>query len=58
MRQFGHQDQVYQNSPVPVLLGDIRHKPRNLFAVENDLVADTRLNEPVGIDQVAVQLKA
>lgn len=43
--------------PVPVLLGDIRDEPGNLLAVEDDLRACTRLDEPVGIDQITVQLE-
>lgn len=44
--------------PVPVLFRHVRHEPGDLFAVENDLVADTRLDEPVGVDQVTVELEA
>lgn len=45
------------NSPVPVLLGHVRDEPRDLLAVENDLFTDTRLDEPIGVNQVTVQLE-
>jgi hypothetical protein len=43
--------------PVPIGLGDIRDEPRDLLAVEDDLGADTRLDEPVGVDKVTVELE-
>lgn len=43
--------------PVPILLGHVRDEPREALAVEPDLPADARLDEPVGVDQVAVELE-
>jgi hypothetical protein len=40
--------------PVPVLLGHVRDEPGQLLAVEDDLVADARLDQPVGVHEVAV----
>jgi hypothetical protein len=43
--------------PVPVLLGHVRDEPGQLLAVEDDLVADARLDQPVGVHEVAVELE-
>jgi len=43
--------------PVPVLLGDVGDEPGDLLSVEDDLLAGTGLDEPVGVYQIAVQLE-
>lgn len=49
--------QANVDSPVPVLLGHVRDEPRDLLSVEDDLGACTRLDEPIGVDQVTVELE-
>ncbi len=43
--------------PVPVFTCDVRDEPGEALAVEVDLVGDARLDEPVGVDAVTVQLE-
>jgi hypothetical protein len=43
--------------PIPVPLGDIRDEPRDLLSVEDDLRAGSRLDEPIGVDQITVKLE-
>lgn len=59
VRGFGEELTVHTRveDPVPVELGDIGNEPGDLLSVENDLGTDARLDEPVGIDHVAVELE-
>lgn len=45
------------DAPVPILLSHIGNEPRDLLAVEDDLVASTRLDEPIGVHEVTVKLE-
>ena len=43
--------------PIPVPLGDIGNEPRDLLSVEDDLRAGSRLDEPIGVDQITIKLE-
>jgi len=43
--------------PVPISLGNVRNEPGDFLSVEDDLGGGTRLDEPVGVDQVTVELE-
>jgi len=43
--------------PIPIPLGDIGNEPRDLLSVEDDLRAGSRLDEPIGVDQITIKLE-
>jgi hypothetical protein len=43
--------------PVPITLGDIRNEPGDLLSVEDDLRTGSRLDKPIGVDQITVELE-
>lgn len=47
----------YGDLPVPILSRDIRDEPRQPFAVEYDVITNAALDQPVGIDEVAVEFE-